>query len=104
MCPVPTNDMQSADLPTLSFDSTFMKVAQCAERMKKLFSDFCFLSYRENSSKIDSFQNKNDHNSKNEYRKNPKFDSSFYSANSELPCKFDQLKKKIVLMFAKKFV
>ena len=37
MCPVPTNPMQSADLPTLSFDPTFMKDVhvQCAEANEK---------------------------------------------------------------------
>ena len=43
MCPVPTNDMQSADLPTLSFDPTFMKVAQCDETNKKTIFRFLFL-------------------------------------------------------------
>ena len=41
--------------PPLSFDPTFMKDAQCAELNKNQFSNFYFLSYRENSSKIDSF-------------------------------------------------
>ena len=37
------NDMQSADLPTLSFDPTFMKVAQCAETNEKTIFRFLFL-------------------------------------------------------------
>ena len=43
MCPVPTNDMQSADLPTFSFDPTFMKVAQCAEKNEKTIFRLLFL-------------------------------------------------------------
>ena len=53
--PVLTNDKQTHGSHSLSIDPTFMKDAQCAETNEKTIFRFLFLSYRENSSKIDSF-------------------------------------------------
>ena len=55
----------------LSFGSGFLwKMRNVLKQIKDQFSDFYFSSYRENSSKIDSFEYKIDHNSKNRKSEN----------------------------------
>ena len=70
----PTKDIQKPLPPQFLW-----KMCNVLKRMKIKFLDFYFSIYRENSSEIDSFYNKNDHNSKN---KNRIFDFSLYSADS----------------------
>ena len=69
---VPTRNIQDPSPPPLQFWSLFHeRCADCWNEWKKQFSKCYFSCYRKNSSKIDRFQKKNDHNSKN---RNWKFD------------------------------